>query len=377
MTCGRRWGKTKAACAEAIKRAVQIPKAVIWWIAPTYGMAMIGWRQIHDLLPIKLTQQVNVSERWVELPNLSRIWVKSADNPDSLRGEGLDMAILDEAAFIKEDAWTAAIRPALADKQGRGVFISTPLGRNWFWRVFLQGQDDEQAEWKSWTFHTADNPYIPASEIDAARQDMPERIFRQEFLAEFIEDAGAVFRKVAEAATAEPRDYGAEVFGVDWGKHDDFTCIAALDSNGVMVGFDRFNQIEYAFQAKRLKGMAARYQPRTIVAELNAMGEPIAEQLRRDGLPVVGFQTTAPSKAEVIEALSLAFEKGEIKILPEPVLVNELQAFEMERLPRGAFRYGAPQGLHDDSVIALALAWWGLTQWRIQRSYKPGVATYV
>lgn len=358
MTCGRRWGKTKAACAEAIRRAVEVTKAVVWWIAPTYSMANIGWRQIHELLPTTLTKQVNISERYIELPNLSRIWVKSADNPDSLRGEGLDLAILDEAAFIKEDAWTAAIRPALADKQGRAVFISTPLGRNWFWRIFLQGQG-EDAEWKSWTFQTADNPYIPGTEVDAAKRDMPERIFRQEFMAEFVEDAGSVMRKVMEAATATPGTAQRTVFGVDWGKLSDFTCITVLDADtGAMVDFDRFNQIDYAVQVGRLKALAQRHNPQLILAERNSMGEPLVEMLQRENLPVEGFQTTQQSKAQIIEALALAFERGEVRIFGEPVLTNELQAFEMERLPSGAMRYQAPTGLHDDCVISLALAWW-------------------
>ena len=97
-----------------------------------------------------------------------------------------------------------------------------------------------------------------------------------------------------------------------------------------------------------------------IVAERNSMGEPLIEQLSRDGLPVTSFQTTAQSKAQAIDALALAFERSEIRILPEPVLVGELQAYEMQRLPSGMMRYSAPDGMHDDTVMALALAWQGM-----------------
>lgn len=360
MACGRRWGKTLAACAEAIREAVRKQGAVVWWIAPTFAMANIGWRKMGELLPARLVANRSVSERFFELVNGARLWVKSADNPDSLRGEGLDLAIIDEAAFVNEDAWIAAVRPALADKLGRAVFISTPMGRNWFYRCFLQGQADDP-EWKSWTFRTADNPHIAQSEIEAAQRDMPERIFRQEFLAEFLEDAGAVFRKVSEAATACPVASGnGTVIGVDWGKHDDFTVFTVLDRNGNMLALDRFNQIDYDVQVGRLKALAGLYKPRVIVAEQNAMGEPLVERLQRDGLPVRAFQTTNVSKTRVVEALALAFERGEIHILPDRVLLNELQAFEMERLPGGAVRYAAPSGLHDDCVISLALAWDGL-----------------
>lgn len=338
-----------------------IRRAVIWWVAPTYGMAMVGWRKLEELIPQQLIANKSISERYFDVydrfDQVSRIWVKSADNPDSLRGEGLDLAIIDEAAFVKEEAWTAAIRPALADKLGRGVFISTPLGRNWFWRVFLQGQADDP-EWKSWTFKTLDNPHIAPSEIEAARRDLPERIFRQEFDAEFLEDAGAVFRNVSGCVVDEAKRKGDVVIGVDWGKHEDFTVLTAIDrSTGQVIDWDRFNQIDYAVQRGRLAAMAKRVKPTVILAESNAMGEPIIEQLVRDGLPVRGFTTTQASKAMIIEGLALAFEKAEIGIPAEQVLVNELQAFEMTRLPGGATRYSAPSGLHDDCVISLALAW--------------------
>ena len=365
MACGRRFGKTLAACAEAVRAASRKPGAVVWWVAPTFSLAMIGWRKLEKLIPPQVLAQKLVGERRIALVNGSTIWVKSADNPDSLRGEGLDMALVDEAAFVKEEAWTAALRPALADKQGKGVFISTPLGRNFFYRAYLQGQGDDR-EWKSWRFRTADNPVIVPAEIEAARRDMPERIFQQEFEAEFIEDAGAVFRKVAEAATASGAQEGENtILGVDWAKHSDFTVITVLDEQGQMLALDRFNEIDYQFQLGRLRAIVGKYKPQLIVCERNAMGEPLLEQLQREGLPVLGFQTTSASKVQIVEALSLAFERGEIAILLDRILINELQAFEMARLPSGALRYSAPSGLHDDCVISLALAWYGLTSGRL------------
>ncbi len=92
------------------------------------------------------------------------------------------------------------------------------------------------------------------------------------------------------------------------------------------------------------------------------MGQPLIEQLQRDGLPVVPFMTTNATKAQIIDALALAFERGDIRILADPVQVAELQAYEMERLPSGLMRYGAPEGMHDDTVMALALAWHAVSQ---------------
>lgn len=336
-----------------------------WWVAPSYKMSEVGWRPLRRLAAQIPGAEVRRGDRQIITPTGGEVSVRSADNPDSLRGEGLSYVVLDECAFMHEDAWTQALRPALADRKGRALFISTPKGRNWFWRLWQLGQAND-TEWHSWRFSSYDNPHILPSEIDAARALLPDRVFRQEFLAEFIDDAGGVFRRVAEAATAVEQpgavsghDY---VIGVDWGKHNDFTALAVMDiTTSELVHLDRFNQIDYAVQAGRLRALAQRFRPVSIIAESNAMGEPIIEQLQRDGLPVRPFKTTNATKAAAIDALALAFEQGAIRILPDVTLIGELQAYEMERLPSGALRYSAPDGMHDDTVMALALAWSGVS----------------
>ena len=302
------------------------------------------------------------SERLVSFPNGGEIQVRSADNPDSLRGEGLDFVVFDECAFIHEDAWQEAVRPALSDRLGRALFISTPKGRNWFWRLWQRCIDDHDHEWHGWQLPTAANPYIAPAEIEAARLGLPERIFAQEFLAQFLDDAGGVFRRVMDAATATAQGGaigGHEyTFGVDWGRTGDFTAVAVLDvTHSEIVALDRFNQIDYSLQLARLTALYERFRPRAIVAEANSMGQPLIEQLQAAGLPVVPFTTTAASKQIAVDALSLAFERGALRIIPDPTLIAELQAYEAERLPSGMLRYGAPSGIHDDTVMAVMLAW--------------------
>ena len=363
LDCGRRWGKTRLGVMECMGIAAIGGRA--WWVAPSYKMSEVGWRPLRRLAGQIPNAEIRKVDRQVLLPTGGEVSVRSADNPDSLRGEGLDFVVLDECAFMQEMAWNEALRPALADRQGSALFISTPKGRNWFWRMWQLGQAGGD-EWHSWTFTSYDNPHIQDSEIDAAKALLPDRVFRQEFMAEFIDDAGGVFRGVMNAATATEQsgritghDY---VIGVDWGKHNDFTVLAVVDmQTNELCYLDRFNQIDYAVQTSRLKALASRFQPVTITAESNAMGEPIIEQLQRDGLPVQAFKTTNATKTAVIDALAMAFEQGAIRILNDPVLVGELQAYEMERLPSGMLRYSAPEGMHDDTVIALALAWSGVS----------------
>ena len=363
LDCGRRWGKTRLGVMECMGAAVAGQRA--WWVAPSYKMSEVGWRPLRRLAGQIPGAEVRKVDRQVILPGGGEVSVRSADNPDSLRGEGLDFVVLDECAFMSELAWNEALRPALADRQGKALFISTPKGRNWFWYLWQRGQEPG-TEWHSWRFTSYDNPHIADSEIDAARTTLPDRVFRQEFLAEFIDDAGGVFRGVMAAATAKPQD-GKQpghdyAIGVDWGKHNDFTVLAVVDlTTSELCYIDRFNQIDYAVQTGRLKALASRFQPVTIIAESNAMGEPIIEQLQRDGLPVHPFKTTNATKTAIIDGLAMAFEQGAVKIIPDPVLIGELQAYEMERLPSGMLRYSAPEGMHDDMVMAVALAWSGVT----------------
>jgi hypothetical protein len=124
-----------------------------------------------------------------------------------------------------------------------------------------------------------------------------------------------------------------------------------------MVALDRSNRVDYVVQCDRLRALHDLWRPKQIIAEQNSIGQAVIEQLMRDGLRIQPFTTTNASKAQAIEALALAFERGDIRILNEAVLVSELAAYQAERLPSGLMRYGAPSGQHDDCVMALAIAW--------------------
>ncbi len=195
------------------------------------------------------------------------------------------------------------------------------------------------------------------------RRGLPERVFAQEIEAAFLDDAGGVFRRVMDCATAteaQPEQGHQYLFGVDWARTNDWTVVTVIDATTKrMVYMDRFNQIDYRLQVSRLKALAERYQPDAIIAEANSMGGPLVETLQWEDLPVQPFTTTNATKAAIIDGLALAFERGELTILNDATLINELQAYESERLPSGLIRYSAPEGMHDDCVMSLALAWYG------------------
>jgi len=363
LPCGRRWGKTVLGIdrgSEAVLRGLPVA-----WFAPSYKILADAWRElVRALRPV--TTRVQESEHRLELLTGGVIEAWSLDGPDPARGRKYGRAILDECGLVAklEEAWNGAIRPTLADLRGDAWFLGTPKGRNYFWQAYQRGLDPAQDEWRSWSMPTSTNPFIPADEIEAARRTTPDRFFRQEYLAEFLDDAGGVFRYVVERSTAAAQSHAISgheyVMGVDWGKLADFSVFSVIDASGrCQAALDRSNGVEYQLQLQRLRALYWKFQPKAIIAERNSMGEPLIEQLQREGLPVQPFTTTSGSKADIIDGLALALERGDVQLLPDPVQVGELQAYEATRLPSGLMRYSAPEGMHDDTVMALAMAWHG------------------
>jgi hypothetical protein len=349
----------------------------VGWFSPTYKMLAEVWRDVVRILQ-PVTIRRSAQQHRLELVTGGIVDMWSLETPDVARGRKYARVVVDEAAMIKQlgEAWQAILRPTLADMQGDMWALSTPKGRNMFWQMWTWGQDPEQPEWKAWQMPTAANPYIVAGEIDAMRRDMPERTFSQEVLAQFLEDAGGVFRNVQAAATAlgqaGPIRGHQYVIGVDWAKSADFTVFATIDLTAAeMAQVERFNQIDYEIQVGRLQALTERFRPTALVVERNSIGEPLVERLSRMGLPVQPFMTTNSTKAAVIEGLALALERRELAILDDAQLVAELQAYEMERLPSGLWRYGAPEGMHDDMVMALALAWYGAGRGSVETLENP------
>ena len=358
LSAGRRWGKTRLGVNECLDAASKGGRA--WWVSPSYKTSEVGWRPLRQIVRKIPNAEIRLADRMVILPGGGLVAIRSADNPDSLRGEGLDFVVMDECAFMQKEAWTEAIRPALSDRQGKALFISTPKGRNWFWENYQRGINGEEG-WASWTFPTSTNPFIEKGEIEAARRDLPEIIFRQEYLAEFIESDGGVFRRVQEAAILDPQEPQAGrqyVAGVDVASSVDFTVVSVLDAESKeMVYLDRFNRVDYPVLIDRLESVYHRYNLTSMVVESNSIGRPVIDELVSRGLNIVPFTTTSATKQVIIQNLQSAFENGQIRVLNDAVLIGELLSFESKRNASGGFSYSAPDGMHDDTVMALAFAW--------------------
>jgi hypothetical protein len=346
------------------------------WGAPTFDQVRISFKEAQRAAGT--VADFNLSRMTVQFPTGGEIVFRSLDNPDNARGYTADGVVIDESGVVKGEAWYEVLRPMLIDTNGWAWLIGTPKGRNWLWAEFQKAHDhDDYAAWQVPTLgvamqdgqlvrkpHPLENPDIPFAEIEQLQRTLSERVFEQEILAQFVELSGGVFRNVLSCVTAVTQDKaqpGHEyIIGVDLGKLNDFTVFTVIDTGtNEVVYVDRFNQIDYLVQATRLQALNDRFSPYTIIVEQNNVGVPFIEMLYRLNLPVQPFTTTNATKTQAIDALAMAFERGEIRIPNDAVLIAELQAYEMERLPSGLMRYSAPAGMHDDTVMSLALAWQG------------------
>lgn len=362
LAAGRRWGKTRLGVNECIDVATKGGRA--WWVSPSYKTSEVGWRPLRQISRKIPGAEIKLADRTVNFPSGGFVSVRSADNPDSLRGEGLDFVVMDEAAFMQKEAWTEAIRPALSDRHGKALFISTPKGRNWYWENYMRGVNGEEG-WASFTYPTTTNPYIDPKEVEAARRDLPEMIFLQEYMAEFIDDSGGVFRRINEAAVLEPLDEPLPghtyVAGVDVASAIDFTVVTVMDAQTrEMVFLDRFNRVDYPTLEDRLHAAYNRFNLTSMVIEVNSVGQGVIDHLAGRYMSITPFMTTNVTKAAIIQGLQAAFEHGNIKVINNPILVGELLSFESRKTPSGNYQYSAPEGMHDDCVMSLAMAYFGI-----------------
>ena len=386
VVAGRRCGKTTVAADMAIE-ALLAGRRVLE-AAPKVDQTDAFWRLCKEGLAELIDAGIvykNETERVLRMPDGSQIRAKTAWDADGLRGDYADLLILDEYSIMDPSAWNEVGAPMLLDNDGDAVFIFTPKRRNHAFHLYQRAISDDTGRWAAWHFTSLDNPYLSQDALEEITQDMTADAYRQEVLAEFLENEGAVFRNLAACMGAPDTIPMAHkehrvVMGVDWAQSVDYTALAVVCADCRQeVAHDRFNRIEYGFQRERLAAMASKWHVSVVVPESNAMGQPVIEELRRDpgmaGVRILPFQTTATSKPPLIESLALAFEREECQWIDDPVWTGELEAYEVRYSGQaGRPVYSAPEGVHDDTVMARALAWRGATtQTRVR--HAPSIWT--
>jgi hypothetical protein len=367
--CGRRWGKTDGN-EQRIYYHMQKNPGLYWWVGLSWQSASMkrAWRavtrtarKIYKELNLDPRNYINKTNHEIKIPYLGEIWFRTADNPPSLAGEGIQGAVVDEFTLMQEIVWNEYLRATLLDYGGWVSFSGVPKGMNWASKIWHNAADLNG--WMQLHATSYENPTINKRLIDEIKETETQRIFEQEYLAKIIAGEGAVFRNIYACMKApldvKPEDHAGHeiVSGVDWAQQVDFTAISAVCRNCRMeVARDRFNQIDYHVQRDRIRTLCETWRVSKILVELNSIGKPNFEELQRDGLPVMGFNTTAQSKPELIENLALCLEKQEIQWQDDQTWTGELEAYERKVSATGRSQYSAPSGLNDDTVIARALA---------------------
>lgn len=379
VVAGRRGGKTTGVSMLAAYAAMEGRR--ILEAAPTADQTGAFWDAVKGYFVEPIASRVvykNETDRLLIMPNGGRIRCKTAFDADTLRGDYADLLILDEYEMMKPNAWDEVGAPMLLDNDGDAVFIGTPMRKNHFYKLYNIARANEGGRWGAWHFTSYDNPHLSREALDEIISDMTAEAYRQEILAEFLDNEGVVFRNIAACLNApetspEQHPRHRVVIGADWGKQADYTAFSAICADcGCEVEIDRSNKIDYAFQFERLKSLVEKWNASGILPERNAMGEPIIEQIQRAGLPIMlgpdglpGFQTSATTKPKLIENLSLVFERQELQFFDDDIWTAEMEAYERKiSAATGRSQYGAPEGMHDDTVIARALA-----AWAVGRSY--------
>jgi predicted phage terminase large subunit-like protein len=195
IAAGRRTGKSRLAAYLLIVNALQAERGHVFYVAPTQGQARtIMWDLLLELgHPVIKGSHVNNLE--LTLINGTKISLKGADRPETMRGVSLKFLVLDEYADIKPEVWEMILRPALADQKGHALFIGTPMGRNHFYELYKYAQLSKDEDYKSWHFTSYDNPTLDPEEIDTAKKSMSSYAFRQEFMASFEARGSEMFKE--------------------------------------------------------------------------------------------------------------------------------------------------------------------------------------
>jgi hypothetical protein len=349
-------GKTVGCMAWLVEQALinGRPGRNYWWVAPVYPQAKIAFRRIKRGLPSGMFH-ANETEMTLALPNGAVVWFKSGEKPDNLYGEDVFAAVIDEASRVREDSWIA-VRSTLTATRGPVRIIGNVKGRsNWHYRMARKAEAGEpgMSYAKLTAYDAAAGGVLDISEIEDAKRLLPDNVFRELYLAEPSDDEGNPFGiKFIQACTVPKISDGVPVAcGVDLAKSTDWTVCIGLNKDSQVCGFERW---QGPWETTETKILSLVGRTPTLI-DSTGVGDPIVERLqKRRRNTFTGYHFSSSSKQKLMEGLAVAIQTGAITI-PDGPIRAELEIFEYQYTRTGV-RYSAPDGYHDDCVVALALA---------------------
>ena len=354
LNIGRQFGKTMLGINQMLYWAINHKGCNIAWITPIYKQSKKVFDEMEKVTKSSGLFEYNRSDLTISGFN-SQIQFFSGERPDNIRGNTFDYLIVDEMAFTRPELWSEVLSATVLVKGKKVIFISTPKGKNHFYQLSLQPNYDNR--YKYFHYSSYDNPMIDAEDLEERKRSLPKHIFEQEYLAKFIDNASGLFKNV-DSCVIKPAERTQKLFGgLDIGRADDYTVLTILNKNYQMVYVQRWRQQEWSKIIDEVANKIREYNAEIFV-EVNNQGDVFFEMLQNKVYNnVQPYVTTTATKPIMIEDLAVHFENKDIGILNENWLVDELNAFTYiynEKTRR--VQYGAPQGVHDDGVMSLALA---------------------
>jgi phage FluMu gp28-like protein len=347
-------GKTASHIIWIFEQALQLKdNQSVWWIAPVYQQAEIAFRRMKSQVSEKDFFISNESKLTLILPNGARIEFKSGEKPDNLYGDDVYAAVVDEASRMREESWYA-LRTTLTATKGKCKMIGNVKGKkNWFYKLGERARlgEDDYKFFKITAYDAAKEGILDIEEIEQAKRDLPEFVFKELYLAEPGDDNSNPFGLDNIRKCYAPLSTGIPIaFGIDLAKYTDWTVITGLDNMNRVCYTERF-QGDWMQTKQKIINVVGR-----IPAHIDAtgVGDPIVEDLQRILPNIKGFKYTSQSKQQLMEGLVMEIQQHSI-FFPEEPYGFELENFEYEYTRTGV-KYSAPSGMHDDAVNSIALA---------------------
>lgn len=333
------------------------PGRQFWWVAPVFAQAKIAYGRMKRGLPASMIRCNDTDQTITLIHNGAIISFKSGEKPDNLYGDDVWAVVLDEASRMRVESYYA-VRSTLTATRGPIRIIGNVKGRkNWFYTGCRKAEAGEPGH----SYHkiiatdAVEAGVLAAEELEDARRALPDAVYRELYLCEPSDDGGNPFGlKFIKARVGQMSNRAPIAFGGDLAKSVDWTVLHGLDQEGITCVHDRF-QLPWKETTRHIRSICGSTHT---VLDSTGVGDPIVEGLQREtggeASNFVGYKFTSQSKQMLMEGLALAIQQGTIQY-PDGVIVSELESFEYEYTRTGV-RYTAPEGMHDDCVMALALA---------------------
>lgn len=351
ITAGRRSGKTYNTIQWLIEEALATPDTSCIHIDTTQSNITKYFERYY--LPIlKGSEKLytwNGQRLQLKFINGSYIDFGSAERQQNLEGFQYKRGLLNEAGIIlkKESLWDNTLMPMFKGDDVQVKIIGTPKGKNKFYTLSRQ--------YKYYGFSAYDSPFWKKEELDQIKKVVPFDVWQQEYLGQFLENASSVFRNI-DSCIRDIKTKKGDIIAIDLAKHTDFTVIMVGNSKTKeVIEIDRFNQVDWGFQKQRIVNMINKYNRPKVIIDSTGVGDSIYDDLSKLNVVIEPYKFNSQNKTSLIQNLSVAIDNQEIFYPRNEFLLNELSMFGYEMSSAGNIRYNAPDGFHDDMVIALGL----------------------